>query len=209
MSDWRFIRIQLAAPARLSTITSALTPGMAALLRRRQFPCGPGCHAPRRARQSDIQPLVSDDERARRIEVQLANRPVHQSARRLAAIAWATVGRDGAVRMVRTIVIRVDARPAGGETRAEVAVRLLDERFREEPPRHPRLIGDDDDDEAGAIEGADGVDGPWKQRDPIQAIEIADVFDQRAVAIQKDCGFHKLLRAAARTVATSMPRMHR
>jgi len=97
----------------------------------------------------------------------------------------------------------------GGETRAEVAVRLLDERFREEPPRHPRLVGDDDDGESAAIEGTDGVDGPGKQRDSIEAIEIADVFDQRAVAIQKDCGFHKLLRAAARTVATSMPRMHR
>src|SRR5262245_5641195 len=111
--------------------------------------------------------------------------------------------------MVRTIVIRIDARPAGGEPRAETTVRLLDERFREEAPRHPRLVGDDDDDESAAVEGADGVDGPRKQRNPIETIEIADVFDQRAVAIQKDCGFHKLLRAASRTVATSMLRMHR
>ena len=36
-----------------------------------------------------------------------------------------------------------------------------------------------------------------RQRDPIEAIEIADVFDQRAVAIEKDCGFHRRpLRAA-------------
>src|SRR4029079_17934688 len=101
----------------------------------------------------------------RRIEVQIANRPVHQSARRLAAIALAAEGRDGAVRMVRTIVIRVDARPAGGETRAEVAMRLLDERFREEPPRHPRLVGDDDDGASAATEGTDGVDGQREQSD--------------------------------------------
>ena len=104
--------------------------------------------APTARASPHIEPLVADDERARGIEVQIASRAVDQTARRLAAIAGRRVGRDGAVGMVRTIVIRVDARAAGRETRAEMAVGLLDERFREEPPRDARLVGDDDDEEA-------------------------------------------------------------
>jgi len=36
-----------------------------------------------------------------------------------------------------------------------------------------------------AIQRADGVDGPRVQIDALHAIEVAHLFDQRAVAIQK------------------------
>src|SRR5205809_138790 len=76
-------------------------------------------------------------------------------------------------------------------------------------PRARRLVRHDDDEEAGAIQGADRVDGPGKERDVLEAVQVMDVLDHRAVAIEKDGWSHKVRRAATRTDPTSMPRMQR
>src|SRR5205823_3906646 len=56
-------------------------------------------------RELDIEPPIADDERARRIDVELLDSAVDQAARRLAAFAADGVLLDLPVRMVRTIVI--------------------------------------------------------------------------------------------------------
>ena len=74
------------------------------------------------------------------------------------------VGRHRAVGVVRTIVIRVDARAARVEQRRDMAMHLLDHRLGEHAARHAGLVGDDDDRKAGLIERANGVDRPRKER---------------------------------------------
>src|SRR5262245_5937224 len=61
--------------------------------------CGPHQDAAgaRRARQFDVAPLVADDERARRIQTQLARRAIDESDSGLAAFAGPRVFRDAAV----------------------------------------------------------------------------------------------------------------
>ena len=49
-----------------------------------------------------------------------------------------------------------------------------------------RLVGDDDRREAGALEQTQRVGGPRKQREQVEAIEVAALLDERAVAIEKD-----------------------
>src|SRR5258708_8355057 len=72
-----------------------------------------------RSRQTDVEPLVADDERSRRIESQVLRRAIDQGAARLATLALAREFRYHAVRMMRAMVIRVDRRPARGGHRGE------------------------------------------------------------------------------------------
>ena len=147
----------------------------------RQAIPGPDEHAARadRARELDVQPAIPDDERACGIDAQLPRRPIDEAACRLPAVAADRVLFDLAVRMVRTIVIRVDAGAAGLEQAGDVLMDIVDDRFGEEPPRHARLVGRQHDAEAGAIERAHGVDRPRIELDALDAIEIADLFDER------------------------------
>ena len=89
---------------------------------------------------------------------------------------------------------------------------LVDHRFGEEPARDAGLVRDEDDAEAGAVERANRVDRPGIERQALDAIEIADLLDDRAVAIEEDgaglTGGHIIRLAAAATAATEMPRMH-
>src|SRR4029079_329 len=68
-----------------------------------------------RARQSDVEPLVPDNERSRGIEMQIAGGAVDESRPRLATVAAAHITVDRTLRMVRTIVIRVNPGAAGLE----------------------------------------------------------------------------------------------
>ena len=110
--------------------------------------------------------------------------------------------------MVRAMVIRVDPRAAGGETRREHAVRFVNERFAEIAARDAGLVGHDHDGHPGTIACTDGVDTPGEEHEFVDHVEKPDVFDDRAVPIEKDCGAgHSILRAAAATAAASTPRM--
>ena len=93
--------------------------------------------------------------------------------------------------------------------RLDVAMRVFDERLSEEPARDTRLVGHDHDGQAGAIQGADRIDGPRIELDAIDGVEVADVHDHRAVAIEEHGRPHRVLRAAPTTAATPMPRMQR
>ena len=53
------------------------------------------------------------------------------------------------------------------------------------PARDGRLVGDDDRGKAGAIEQPDRIGGPRKEREQLEAIEVAALLDQRAVAIEE------------------------
>ena len=111
--------------------------------------------------------------------------------------------------MVRTIVIRVDARATGLEQLRDMAMHVGDDRFGEKPARHARLVRDEDDAKTGPVQHADRIDRPRIQLDAFLPIQIADFFDQRAVPIEKHRRCHSVRRASARTAATPTPRIHR
>ena len=53
------------------------------------------------------------------------------------------------------------------------------------PRAMPAWLVTHDHDEAGAVQQPDRVDAVGKEADAIEAIEIADLLDERAVAIEK------------------------
>src|SRR3954463_1566764 len=85
---------------------------------------------------------------------------------------------------------------------------LLDDRLGEEAARHARLIGHHDHADAGAVERPDRTAAPGVQLHALRPIEVADLLDDRAVAIDKGRRVHGCDRAAAMTAPTEMPRMH-
>ncbi len=138
-----------------------------------------------RAGQRHVQPPVADDERGGGVDAELAYGAIDQAAPRLPAIARLRVLLHFAVRVVRTIVIRIDVRPAGLEQVGDMAVHAFDDRFAEEPARDARLVRDHHDAQPGSVERAHRVDAPRIQGDALDAIEIADLFDERAVAVDE------------------------
>ena len=99
--------------------------------------------------------------------------------------------------------------PPAASSADDVPVQLLDHRLGEESARDAGLVGHHHHPHAGAVQRADGVDGPGIELDAIRPIEIADLFDQRAVAIEEHrpvCG-HSTRIAASAAAVTSMPRM--
>jgi|SRR6188768_1644944 len=104
-------------------------------------------------------------------------------------------------------------------------MRVLDERFVEETTTDPGLVRHDDDLEPGTIEEANGIDRERKERDAIKAIEVANFFDERSIAVEKYGAVHVTTSSrrpaglagasdnravtVATTESTVMPFMHR
>ena len=112
--------------------------------------------------------------------------------------------------MMRTIVIRVDVRAARGEQRGDVAVDLVDDRFGEEAARHARLVRHHDDAEPARFSARMASMVHGIERDALQAIEIADLLDDRAVAIEEHGArevAHSTRRVASSTAPTVTPVM--
>ena len=87
--------------------------------------------------------------------------------------------------MVRTIVIRVDARAAASQQRRQMPVHLVDDRFGEEPARDAGLVRHHDDGKAGAIEQRGPHRSTRDRTRRVDAIEVADFLDEGAVAIEE------------------------
>ena len=114
--------------------------------------------------------------------------------------------------MMRTIVIRVDARAAGGQHLGHPAVHILDDGRGEKPAGNARLVAYEHDGETRAVEDANRVDGPREKLDALGTIEVPDFFDDGAVAVEKDGALervrHSIFRVAASASAAGMPIMH-
>src|SRR4051794_16737226 len=168
--------------------------------------------AANRARQLHVQPPVADHERLPRIDAECLDRPVHEGSAGLAALASPRVRLDFAVGMVRTIVIRVQVRTALGEQRRHLSMNVVEDRLREEPARDARLIGDQDDAEARTVQCANRIDRPWIESEALDAIQISDFLDDRAVAIEEHGArlrkSHISRLTASAVAATEIPRIH-
>ena len=88
--------------------------------------------------------------------------------------------------MMRTVVEAVDAAAAGFHPFVDDLVRAVNELLLVHAAADARLVGDDDDGEAGAIQQADGVDGEGKEDQALETIEVSRFFEHGAIAIQED-----------------------
>src|SRR5262245_37677811 len=88
--------------------------------------------------------------------------------------------------MVRTIVIRVETGAPRCEQRRYVRMHDLQHRFVEEAAGDARLVRYQNHPEAGAVESADSGNRIWIQLDALRSIQIANLLDEGAVAIEKD-----------------------
>ena len=77
--------------------------------------------------------------------------------------------------------------PVPAQPAIDLAWTCVQERLVDDAAPDGGLVGDDDRREAGALEQAECVGGPRKQRQLLEAIEVAALLDDRAVAIEKDC----------------------
>src|SRR5262245_37610540 len=93
-----------------------------------------------RSSERDVEPSIADGKRAPEIDLEFLNGAVEQTTRRLAALADPRIAGDLPVRMVRTIVIRVDVRSAPPEQVLQFRMHAVHHRFIEEPARDARLV---------------------------------------------------------------------
>jgi hypothetical protein len=88
---------------------------------------------------------------------------------------------------MRTIVEAVHAGAPSRQTPGNVAVCLANEGLLENPAGNASLVGHDDDRKPGAIQQSNGIDAVRKEHETIETIEVARLFDERAVTVEKHC----------------------
>ena len=148
----------------------------------------PNEDAPGAGREAGLHvgPFVADRERARQIEVEILCRGAQHTGAGLAAVAVLPVALDLRGGMVRTVVEAVDAAAARVHPFVDDLVRAVNELLLIHAAADARLVGDDDDGEAGAVQQADGVDGEGEEDEPLEPIEVSRLFEHRAIAIEED-----------------------
>ena len=107
---------------------------------------------------------------------------------------------------MRAVVQRVEIGAAGLQPPPHFVVAHLDKARSDQALRHARLVGDDDQLVAGALEQPQRVHGPRKQLEILQLVQVADVDVQRAVAVEEDGFFHD---SDSNALSAVMPRMQR
>jgi len=132
--------------------------------------------------QGDVGRFVADDERSRRVQVEIGAGPMDQARRGLPAIA-------GLGRGVRAMKDAVDANSRGGQGFGEMAMDVTKLVLGEQAPADSRLIRHDDQGISGTGKLPEGLDGPWEKGNLRGVGKIMPFLDERSVAIQKDGGF--------------------
>ena len=103
--------------------------------------------------------------------------------------------------MMRAVVIAIDSSAAGCEPRVERRVDQLEKWFVDDAAADPTLVGHDDGRVTGTIQQANRIGREGIQLEQIQAIKITALFDDRAVAIEKDSRTHQATARATRSIA--------
>src|SRR5690606_37148006 len=100
---------------------------------------------------------------------------------------------------------------AAGFTHARVDARVqrLEHMLFDHAQREPGLIRDHDDLEVGTGERANRVQRAGNEDETVEGVEIADVFVDGAVAVEKDGWLHNRSSARAYTVSAVMRFMQR
>jgi len=93
--------------------------------------------------------------------------------------------------LVRADVDLGDGDAAGGEELDDAGVDGIGLGAGDEAFGDAALVGDDEEEEVLA-QGAEGGEGVWIQDRVRRVGEVAAVFDESAVAIQEESGFHRL-----------------
>ena len=145
-----------------------------------------------RVSEIDVEPLVADHPRLRRIDLQLSRGIFDHPRQRLAAAA---VNREVGNRSARMMVAEIQRIEIGvGRLQAppHLGVAFRDELGRDQAVRDSRLIRDHDEQIAGPLEQPQRVAGLGEQLEIFETMQVADVDIQRPVTIEKDCFFQAL-----------------
>ena len=134
----------------------------------------------------DVEPLVADHPRLLRIDAEIAHRIVDHAGQRLAAAAIDAELLHRATRMVLAVIQRIEIGAAGLQPPPHLVVADLDEAGIDQAMRDARLIGDDDQRVAGALQQPQRIGRPRKQLEILEPMQITDVDVERAVTIEKD-----------------------
>ena len=138
------------------------------------------------------------------IDPEPLDRLVNHAGPRLAALAVHPKRLDERRRMVWAIKPAVDAGAALLECGSHPCVEIRDERLRVETKADASLIGRDAHDKPGPIEQADRVGRPRKPPQVVETAEVADLFDHRAVAVEKHSRTHAVSSDATRRAVTAL-----
>src|SRR5206468_4249196 len=116
--------------------------------------------------------------------------------------------------MVGTEVIAIDPRVAGRQACIHGLVYVLQEWLVDDAAADPSLVGHHDRRVAGTVEEANRIGGKGVELEQVEPIEVAALFDDGAVTIEKHRGPHQAVALATRSTAVntrpgSMPVMQR
>ena len=138
--------------------------------------------------QLHVAELIPHDVGARQGQAKLRRRPPDQPGLGLATVADGRIGGPGALRgVVRAVVHAVHRPPAqSGQAVEELPVNLGQLSLGQAPPRDHRLIRDHHHLEAAVLQQSQRGRDLRQDLQLIGAAEVADVADQRAVAIDED-----------------------
>jgi hypothetical protein len=142
-----------------------------------------GAHAPR---ELEVPEAVADDEGRREVDAEVARGAVEEAGARLAAVAFLPVGSVAHRRVMRAEVHSVEARAARFHLLRDPAVHLVDEGFRKVAAGHAGLVGDEDGQERAAVDEANRFHREGEQAEAGEVVDVADLFGERAVAIDED-----------------------
>jgi hypothetical protein len=152
----------------------------------RTVPCQhPDRPAARRVSGGSVDPAVTHHEGTRRIKVPLAACLLDEARARFAAAARHAIAGDWRLRMMRAVVVRVRRGARRRQMPIEQRVDLVEERLVDDATADRGLVRDDDQLEPGTAQEAQRVGGPRKDREQIESIDVAAIFGERAVAIEK------------------------
>lgn len=136
----------------------------------------------------EIGRVIADERAAGEVEAKIPGGLQQHAGRGFAAFAPMPILRTSDVRMMRTIVDRVDPRAFPSQKCFDMGVNFPQVRFGKEPAGDPRLIGGDDDGNADAIEIGNGRCHSRYEHHLVDPIEVIDHFYDDPVAIEKHGG---------------------
>ena len=135
----------------------------------------------------DVEPAIAHHHGPRWIETHLLAGLLNHPWRGLATVALLPVAIDLRFGKVGTVVIAVDAGTSALQPAIDLAMDGANEGLLDDSAPDGGLVRDHDRRESRPLDQSQCVDRPRKQRQLLEAIEVAALLDDRAVAIEKNC----------------------
>jgi len=135
----------------------------------------------------NVEPAIAHHHGPRWIEIHLLAGLLNHPRRGLATEALPPVAIDLRFGKVGAVVVAVDAGTSAFQPTIDLAMDGANEVLLDDSAPDGGLVRDHDRRESRPLDQSQCVDRPRKQRQLLEAIEVAALLEDRAVAIEKDC----------------------